>query len=110
MGEPEQDREGQDCQDMIAAPRGLWKVWLARGARTGLEQESGDRQPGQDNWDRTAYIGVDRKAGTRQPGQDSQDRTARTGKPGQEDWDRKVRADSWDSTARIGNRGRMART
>ncbi len=34
---------------------------------------------------------MDKTARTEQPGQNSRDRIAWTGKPGQEDWDRKVR-------------------
>jgi hypothetical protein len=93
MGEPEQDKEGQDCQDMTVAPRGLWKVCLVRGARTGLEQESGDRQPGQDNWDWTAYIG--------QLGQDSRDKTAGTGQIGQKSRDRRTGTGKSELTAGI---------
>jgi hypothetical protein len=80
---------------MTAASRKLWTrvSGLSNYNRTAGQ---GSTQPGQDRLDRTS--------GTRQLGQDSQDRKAKTAELRQESQE-----DRRDGTARIGNRGRMAR-
>jgi hypothetical protein len=84
--------------------KGIWAVELEEDS---WDSTAGTGQLEHDNWDR---IAGNRTAGAGHQGQDSRDRTARAGMLGQEKWDRIVKGDSWDSTARISNRGRMTKT
>jgi hypothetical protein len=70
---------GHDSHIKRAVDKGVWAEKLEK-----------------DSWYMTAWTG--------KPGQDSRDRTARTGKSGQAS-----QKDRWDSTARKGNRGGVAR-